>query len=69
MNYGQDWPVPQVLLYNSSFINGVAENGGAVTSVSETNLEVRSCYFEYNRAYIHGGAIYIAREVSIQEGR
>ena len=51
--------VPQVLIESTSFVNGLANRGGAIYSKGFTNIEIRSSYFEYNRAFELGGAIFI----------
>ena len=58
-SFPENFNVPQVLIYNSSFVNGLARKGGAIYSNGFTNLELRGCYFDYNRAYEEGGAIYV----------
>ena len=56
-NAHEYWNVPPVLIYNSSFVNGLAQIGGAINSIAMSNLEIRRSSFDYNRAYEHGGAI------------
>ena len=47
-----------VVFKNITFINGNADNGGAIYSTSETTIT--DCYFESNSATKLGGAVYAA---------
>ncbi|MEE1129318.1 MAG: right-handed parallel beta-helix repeat-containing protein, partial [Methanobrevibacter sp.] len=48
----------KVVLNNITFINGKADNGGAICTSTQTSLYIDSCRFENNSAR-NGGAIYL----------
>ena len=51
--------IPPVIIESSTFINGLAYDGGAVAIIGESSVEIRDSKFEYNRAFLTGGAILI----------
>ena len=53
-----DWKTPQILISNTTFMNGLTNLGGAVSLLGPIDIEFRGVSFIYNRAFMYGGAVF-----------
>ena len=65
MEFGEQKPyTPKVFIKDSTFVNGLAQIGGAIAVRGNFDVTVHGCKFEYNRVYVYGGAIFVSTNTS-----